>query len=310
MKSKLNECSISFEYFQDDDKKVNYYTGLPSYITLIALYELLEPFLTDSRRISLSKFQKLVLTLMRLRLNLPLQDLSYRFGIGIATVSRTFITTVHVMYCRMNSFVYWPTREELQTTMPMEFRKYFKLKVAIIIDCFELFIERPSNLLARAQTWSSYKHKNTVKFLIGIAPQGVISFISASYGGRASDKFITDDCGFLDKLNPGDIVLADRGFDIQESVGLMCAEVKIPDFTKGKSQLSAYEIENTRKIAHVRIHVERVIGLLRNKYTIMSDTMPVDFLLPNNEDDIPTVNKIANVCCSLTNMCESVIPFE
>jgi hypothetical protein len=53
------------------------------------------------------------------------------------------------------------------------------------------------------------------------------------------------------------ILLADRGFDITESVGLCCAEVKIPAFTKGKKQLSPLELESTRKIAHSRIHVER-----------------------------------------------------
>jgi hypothetical protein len=72
--------------------------------------------------------------------------------------------------------------------------------------------------------------------MIGITPQGVISFILSGYGGRASDKMITENCGFLNKLLPGDLVLADRGFDISESVGVMCAEVHIPAFTKGKKQ--------------------------------------------------------------------------
>lgn len=68
---------------------------------------------------------------------------------------------------------------------------------------------------------------------------------------------------------PGDVVLADRGFNVAESVGLMCAEVKIPAFTRGKKQLSARDVESTRKIAHCRVHVERLIGLVRNKYTIL-----------------------------------------
>ena len=62
--------------------------------------------------------------------------------------------------------------------------------------------------------------------------------------------------------------MADRGFDIQDSVGLMCAEVKIPAFPKGRCQLDARDVESTRKIAHLLIHVERVIGTVRNKYTI------------------------------------------
>ena len=64
-------------------------------------------------------------------------------------------------------------------------------------------------------------------------------------------------------------MLADRGFDIRESVGVMCAEVHIQAFTKGKKQLSTKEVESTRKIANVRIHVERVIGSVRQKYTIL-----------------------------------------
>ena len=49
--------------------------------------------------------------------------------------------------------------------MPMEFRKKFN-KCIVIIDCFEVFMERPKGLMARAQTWSNYKHHNTVKILI------------------------------------------------------------------------------------------------------------------------------------------------
>ena len=55
--------------------------------------------------------------------------------------------------------------------MPRCFKYSFEKKATIIIDCFEIFIERPSNLLARAQTFSNYKHHNTVKVLIGITPQ-------------------------------------------------------------------------------------------------------------------------------------------
>lgn len=310
LKTQIENWSFDISSFEGNDRKVCYYTGLPSFITLAALFDFIQPYILDISRSPVTKFQKFMLVLMRLRLNVPVQDLAYRFQIGTSTVSRIFLTTLHVLYVRLKDLIYWPNREELQKTMPMEFRKYFGVKVAVVIDCFEIFIQRPSNLLARASTWSSYKHNNTVKYLIGITPQGSISFISDAWGGRTSDKYITEHSGFLNRLLPGDIVLADRGFDIQESVGLMCAEVKIPNFTKGKSQLSAREIENTRKIAHVRIHVERVIGLLRNKYQIVSDTMPVDFLVTSEENQVPVVDKIVTVCCGLTNLCQSVIPFN
>ena len=46
-----------------------------------------------------------------------------------------------------------------------------------IIDCSEIFIERPKNLIARAQTRSNYKHNNTSKYLIGITPAGAKSHL-------------------------------------------------------------------------------------------------------------------------------------
>ena len=126
------------------------------------------------------------------------------------------------------------------------FRCSFGEKVAVNIDCFKVFIEQPSNLLARACTWSSYKHHNTIKLLIGITPQGVVSYISQAWGGRVSDKYITENCGILSKLLPGDVVLADRGFDIADSVGICQVKLSLPAFTRGKDQLTALEVEETR----------------------------------------------------------------
>jgi hypothetical protein len=112
-----------------------------------------------------------------------------------------------------------------------------------------------------------YKHSETIKYLIGITRQGSICFISEGWSGRVSDKFLTEQSSFLDNLIPGDVVMADRGFLIKEFVEIFRATVKIPAFTKVKSQLHPVDLEKTRAIAHVRIHVERVIGLIRQKYT-------------------------------------------
>ena len=102
--------------------------------------------------------------------------------------------------------------------MPMCFKQAFDNKVTFIIDCFEVFIDRPTNL--QAQTFSSYKHHNTIKILIGITPQGTISYVSDAWGRCTSDKFLTENCNILNKRLPGDMVMPDRGFTIAESVGL------------------------------------------------------------------------------------------
>ena len=198
--------------------------------------------------------------------------------------------------------------------MPQCFQVAFGNKTTVIIDCFEVFINRPSNLMARAQTYSNYKNHNTVKILVGITPQGSISFASNAWGGRTSDKFLTDNCGILKKLLPGDLVMADRGFTIQESLIFHGAELAIPAFTRGKDQLDPVDVEGTRGIANVRIHVERIIGLLRRKYTILSGILPIDFLQcdPNGSQEakIPMIDRIIMVCAALTNLSNGIVPLD
>ena len=132
--------------------------------------------------------------------------------------------------------------------------------------------------LLRAKTFSNYKKHNTVKFLVGITPCGAISFLSKCWGGRASDKTITQESGFFNRIEPGDVILADRGFTIQDDIAVYGAKLIIPSFTRGKKQLSLEDVERSKQLSQVRIHVERVIGLLKNKFTILKGPIPVNVI--------------------------------
>ena len=92
----------------------------------------------------------------------------------------------------------------------------------------------------------------------------------------------------------------------------MKASLQIPGFTKGKSQLSALEVKNTRTIATVCIHIEHVnvIGCVMQKYSILQGILPTDLLIVRKGEIPPQVDRIVCVCCALNNLCDSVIPFE
>ena len=127
------------------------------------------------------------------------------------------------------------------------------------MDCTELFIEIPSHFRVQSDTYSSYKHHNTAKGLIGITPNGFISLASELVPGRMSDRDVTIQSGLIEKLEHGDSVMADRGFLIDDILATKRVGLNIPPFLNGKSQLSVKEAEETVQIARIRIHVERVI---------------------------------------------------
>ena len=181
---------------------------------------------------------------------------------------------------------------------------------AIAPDCLELFIDQPTNLSAQALTWSTYKNHNTAIFLIGVTPQGTICFISKRWGGTTSDKFITENSNFLKYVQYGDVIMADRGFNITETLGTFGVKLEIPRFTKGQSQLRPEEVEDTRTIANVPIHVELVIRNLRKKSSILNGAIPIDFLVKNNDEKVTTLDKIVHTSCALINLCPSVVPLE
>ena len=132
--------------------------------------------------------------------------------------------------------------------------------VLLTLDCSEIFIERPCSYQARAQTYSNYKKHNTVKFLVGITPCGAVSYLLKCWGGRATDKCITMNSDFIRLLENGDVVLADRGFDIADDIAVHGASLIIPSFTRGKKQLSLQEVECSQR------------------YSILQGTLPVTFL--------------------------------
>ena len=138
----------------------------------------------------------------------------------------------------MKDFNVWAERD----TVKQKLSSYFKSfrNCICIIDCTEIYIERPLNLNAHAQAYSNsnYKSTNTIKYFNGITLSDDIRFLSAGWGGRASDKIITLTSEILGMLSPRDFVFADPGFLVEEELAIVCAVLRIPTFKKGKHQLT------------------------------------------------------------------------
>ena len=98
---------------------------------------------------------------------------------------------------------------------------------------------------------------------------------------------------------------------VEEFAAGSSSELLIPAFTKGKTQLSAKEVETSRKIASVRIHIERVIGLVRNRYTILKGIIPLRIVKSikdeANSSILANCDKIVIVCAALVNLVDSII---
>lgn len=307
---KISNLVIDVDFFKDNDKKTRFYTGLTTWSLLKNFFELVKDYIPNHFNSKLSPFQILVMTLMKLRLNFNFTDLGYRFQVDRKTISNNFHRCIHILFklFHTSKVLRWPERESIVLNTPSYFRSAYKEQIVIIIDCFEIVIERAGNLRALAQSYSTYKHRTTIKFLIGITTTGVIIFISDAFGGRASDKFITIKSDLLDNLRDGDVVLADKGFLIESEVEARGASLIMPSFIRNGNQLHPVEVEESRHASSIRIHVERVISTLRQKFNICSDLAPMSAISKHNDlfdNDLYSI--IVFLCCSLINLCPSVV---
>uniref|UniRef100_A0A0K8R932 DDE Tnp4 domain-containing protein n=1 Tax=Ixodes ricinus TaxID=34613 RepID=A0A0K8R932_IXORI len=233
---------------------------------------------------------QILLTLMWLRMGLVIANLAFHFRISTAAVSHIFSFWIpHLARLTRKYLIFWLSTKRIRMSLPDVFRNMPPM--TCIIDCFEVYSDRPQNLLRRGQMFSFYRSHNTVKVLDAVAPNGFVTFISKAYGGRASDRYITASSVLLYHLEDGNDVLADRGFTIADilTIGV---ELALPSFTKGK-QLAARDVVVSRRLAKLRIHVERSIR--RMKCVRILNHVPSSYLAKqNNIDDILVT--VAGLC--------------
>ena len=166
-----------------------------------------------------------------------------RFGLAVSSVSKYFITWVCFLYAHLKEIDWMPSVEQVKATLPHTFKERYP-KTYIIVDASEIFVETPNDLQLQSSTWSSYKHHNTAKFLVGCTPNGAISFISPLYAGSISDVELTRVFGLIEKLEGKSniSVLADRGFTIRDQLKAVGADLNISPFMEGRAQLPAAEV--------------------------------------------------------------------
>ena len=315
-KQEACRCNSSlFEHIIKTDDDVNFYSGIPNIETFVRLQEFIAPFVRHlwrgakhtSTKIKrkfrsstpgifgpqrkLCNADQFLLMWMKLRLNAPMRDLANRFGISTSTCSRYFSSWVRASATVLKSFVFVPDQGTINAVKPERF--YSIRNLNMIIDCSELFIQTPKNHILQRLTWSSYKHHNTLKFLIGVSPNSMITYISKAYCGSISDKGICVQSGFFDELAPYCSVMADKGFKIDQGCTARRINLIVPPGRRGQSQMLSGQVFKTKQIAQLRILVEQVIRRLKC-YRILSQELTLD--LVSHVDDALVI------CSAIVNM--------
>jgi DDE superfamily endonuclease len=243
---------------------------------------------------------EVLITLRKLKLMESHKALGYYFGVGKGKISKIFRGTLPTISDCLQELIFTPKTSQISLNLPLAFR-YEYFEASDVVDAFEIEIQKPKNAKYQMLTYSAYKSCNTVKYIVNVTPDGYITFVSLGFGGRLSDVALCEASGYLETLRSGGKLLADRGFKHLENLLLTIGvELVRPPSICNKQPMSVKECSDTKKIAALRIHVERAIGRLRGfAFIAPHSTVPVPM--------IPLLDKAVIVACGLTNLASLLI---
>lgn len=242
----------------------------------------------------------ILLCLMKIKLNRTFSQLSDDFDLSVTQASNIFNNNMPGIVKVLSSFVKQFSSTSIKKNVPIAFRHRYN-QVTCIIDCLEIEIQKPSKAMHQALTWSEYKKTNTIKYLVSCTPDGLVNFVSNGYAGRISDVSLLEESLFLESLNPGSYILADRGFkNVESFLSQKGFFLLRPPSVHTGMKLSKKEVKQTKQIASLRIHIERVIRRLREFSILKMHTVV-------NTNLIGILDLCIKTACALINLQDSLI---
>ncbi|XP_040073783.1 uncharacterized protein LOC120846166 [Ixodes scapularis] len=252
--------------------------------------------ISSERKCDVSMENRLLLFLMKLKLGISYSSLAILFSINETSASRHFKCVLKTLAVATKKWIFRPPARVIRATMPDSFKLHYP-GCTMIIDCTEIRTEQPPTVQQQRTLYSNYKGGYTLKCLVAITPGGIICFHSEAFGGRLSDAHVTVNSVFLNLVQPGDVILADKGFPgIRTVLENGNAVLVMPPFLHGP-QFYGEEVRDTYNVAQVRIHVERMIQ--RIKVYILNNRIPIEL--------IQGMTNGFHMCCILANLQPPII---
>ncbi|KAK3916520.1 DNA transposase [Frankliniella fusca] len=283
------------------DRRLNSATGIHSVKLLNNLAIACDKIAPESslKKFSLSTRDRIVLTMMKIKLNVSYSALAAIFDLSNSqTCANYFYDMVIVLSKVLNCMVFWPSKEDILKNMPKCF-KNFKATRAIL-DAYEIPIEKPKCVKCRVRLYSQYKKNFTAKVMMVCAPSGLITLCAGAFGGRASDRVVTKFTGVYEKCDPSDALMVDKGFNIDDDCIAFLIKLIRPPFQRNKKYSKSESIQ-CAKIARARVHVERVIQRVR-EFGLLCGKIPWNIC--------PYINELVVIASGLVNLSNPIMALD
>lgn len=234
----------------------------------------------------LSTLDEFFLFMTRLVQGLELMDLAVCFKVEISTASHIIGSWANFLYCFLGSVSIWMPKEIVRAHLPEEFKCYPDTQV--VVDIMEFRCRTPSSLLFEDDMlYAEHESDCTLKAMVGMAPHGAITFVSAVYSGSLSDKDVFQRSGIIPLLTPDTAIMVDKALKVDDLVP--CKVHHLPFLSKQKD-MAVYKMK--RSTARLRMHVDMIFQRVR-EYALFNSIIPLS--------TSRSLNQLFTVACRMVN---------
>ena len=286
----------------DDPKFIQHYTGFKDYHTFTCAFNSLGPAAHsleyyDEIKPSIEPMNQFFLVVMKIRCCDTNYHLSNLFKISTVEVYSLFVTWVRFMSLQWQEIDIWSCKELVNFFMPSDFKKKFSTTRSIWDGC-EIPIMKSSKPVTQQATFSHYKNRPTAKCNVCITPGGLMHDCSCAFGGAFSDRQIVERSNLVERLDPKDSVMLDKGYDVIDLFLPRDIRYEMPTKFSKKNRMTGKQVVHDRRVSSKRVHVERVINVGKT-YKIMKH--------PLNHTESMLASDIMFVCFMMYNFRPGII---
>ncbi|KAJ8680192.1 hypothetical protein QAD02_015979 [Eretmocerus hayati] len=248
----LKGNDVCFMDLLKDNNDLMAFTGVTNKL-LDSLIELMSRAESDSlKEYSKSVRERVLLCLCKIRTNLSFCSLAMLFKMSQRACANEFFTTTKTMSKILSNAVYWKKSfsESSLSCVPYKQTK-------VMLNCSEVKIEKKRCSDCHKSMLSQNQISDSVKFLLGIAPSGLIVYKSKTFDSKAHGS-VFNHTDFLQLLDLSkEAIMIDESLDIDHDCAVHDVSiVRLPDLQENK-EFSNNDVEMIKNISAVRIHINR-----------------------------------------------------
>lgn len=287
LRSQLTHLSHQIDSFRDNDDKTVAYTPFARWSSLLSLHNRVENKISFGQ--VLSKFQILLIFLIRVKMNLPAAYLSSAFNVSEASVNRIFTYVLDLLYEDLKEYVSWQNIDGQKLSMQDRPDRNI-----VFVDFVTISVDTGTALVP-----ASVPNAYSVRCMTISTADKLILYVSKFSSTKSPYSSYVTNNEIQTRLNAVDVFVSKFPILDERDGNTACGVYCVTEVEQQQKTVKVHD-DSSELSQELLVCLNDVSGFLRKKCGILNSAVPNQYVTTSG-CEMPVLDKIVVVCCGLNN---------